>query len=368
MYKEGSITITGGAFINEKAKFTRDLSILIVNCIKSKHDIKNVLDPTAATGIRGMRYNKEAGINEVDFLEINETSYASLKKNIKQNKIKGNAYNVSIQEFANTTKNKYDVIDLDPFGGASPYIFDIMKIAKDNTLLFVTITDTAVLCGAHTNACLKLYNAVPLHNEICHEAGLRILIGYIARIAASFNFGIDVHLSMVYKHYMRVWLQLNYNSNNALASIKNIGYMFFCNSCGNRGSKSGFAPTIDKCSVCNSKLTVGGPLWIGKLKNTNTINYIIKEMDSLDIKNEDKKIINNILNENDANTCYSISHMTHRLKLGSVKQSYVVGELKNMGYDVSVTHYNPNMIRTNAAYSDIVNVIKKLYDERISHK
>ena len=368
MYKEGSITITDGAFINEKARLTRDLSILIVNCMKSKWDIKNALDPTAATGIRGMRYSREAGIENVDFLEINERSYESLKKNIKQNKIKGNAYNVSIQEFANTTKNKYDIIDLDPFGGASPYIFDIMKIAKDKTLLFVTITDTAVLCGAHSNACLKLYNAVPLHNEICHEAGLRILIGYIARIAASFNFGIDVHLSMVYKHYMRVWLQLNYNSNNALSSIKNIGYMFFCNSCGNRGSKSGFTPIIDKCSVCNSKPIVGGPLWVGKLKNTNTINYITKKMDLLDMKEEDKRIINTISNENDVNNCYSISHMTHRLKLGSVKQSYVIDELKKIGYSVSVTHYNPNMIRTDAAYSDIVHVIKKLYNERIYHK
>ena len=368
MYKEGSVTITGGAFINEKAKLTRDLSILIANYMNSKYKIKSALDPTAATGIRGMRYSKEVGVEDVDFLEINETSYESLKKNIKQNKIKGNAYNVSIQEFANTTKNKYDIIDLDPFGGATPYIFDIMKIEKNNTLLFVTVTDTAVLCGAHANACLKLYNAVPLHNEICHEVGLRILLGYIARIAASFNFGIDVHLSMVYKHYMRVWLQLNYNSNNALNSIKNMGYMFFCNSCGNRGSKSGLAPIIDKCPVCNSKLIVGGPLWTSKLKNLNTINYIIKEMDMFDMKNEDKKIITTILNEDDTNNCYSISHMTHRLKLGSVKQSYVIDELKKMGYNVSITHYNPNMIRTDAAYLDIVDVIKKLYNERISRK
>ena len=31
-----------------------------------------------------------------------------------------------------------------------------------------------------------------MHNELCHETGMRIMIGYIARTAAQFNLGIDV--------------------------------------------------------------------------------------------------------------------------------------------------------------------------------
>jgi tRNA (guanine26-N2/guanine27-N2)-dimethyltransferase len=83
-----------------------------------------------------------------------------------------------------------------------------MKIAGNGTELMVTATDTAVLCGADREACMRLYDSRPIHNELCHESGMRTMVGYIARTAAQFNFGIKVALSFSYMHYIRAFVRL----------------------------------------------------------------------------------------------------------------------------------------------------------------
>ncbi len=210
MYKEGSAAIkyTKDSFLNPEARISRDISAAFVSALAEKGS--SIVDSTAATGIRGIRYYNESGSKKVVFLDMNRKAFASLKKNVVSNKVKGTVLNKSIQEFANTTKDKFDFIDLDPFGGVTPYIYDLMKMSRGGTYLMVTATDTAVLCGADYRACVRLYDARPMHNELCQEVALRLLIGYITRIAAQFNFGVEVVLSFSYLHYMRVFLRLRH--------------------------------------------------------------------------------------------------------------------------------------------------------------
>ena len=64
-----------------------------------------------------------------------------------------------------------------------------MKITNDGARLMVTATDVAVLCGADSKACMRLYDSKPIHNELCHESGMRVMIGYIARMLANSDLG-----------------------------------------------------------------------------------------------------------------------------------------------------------------------------------
>ena len=236
MYSEGKADIKyyDKAFLNPKGKLSRDISVAYMAVLAGKG--ANALDATSATGIRGIRYIKEAKIDKVTFLDINIDAYKTLMQNIGFNKVKAHAiaYSTSIQEFANLKGDRYDFIDLDPFGSAAPNIQDLLKVSKDGTRLMVTSTDTAVLCGAQEKACMRIYLARPMHNELCYEAGIRVLIGYIARLAGQFNYGIEVEASFSYLHYMRVFVRLVHGAAYAYKSIAKLGYATYCNKCGNR--------------------------------------------------------------------------------------------------------------------------------------
>ncbi len=353
-YIEGSAAIhKGNAFVNSEAKLTRDISIAIANSLMQGK--KKVLDGTAATGIRGIRYSKEA-YADVTFLEINESAYNELKENIAANGINAIAYNKSFQEFANTSKEKFDIIDLDPFGGITALAYDAMKLAKDNTMLFATVTDTAVLCGAHYNACIRLYNAVPMHDDISKEAGIRILAGYIARIASQFNFGIECHAYLIYKHYMRLYLVLRHGANYAAKSAKSLGIMGHCRKCGNIELWKGIA-AYGKCSVCNSEMALAGPLWLGSMKNDSTIE---KAMHYAELHFDEKtvKMLDRMHKEIDVPKCYSMPTFTRRMKIGSASPYAVIDNLKGNGFDAAAAHYDSECIKTDAPFDAVLNAIK----------
>jgi len=71
MYIEGKARIrdSGNAFLNPVGKASRDLSVAYVDLLASKGS--SLLDATAATGIRAIRYTKESGIKNPTILEIN---------------------------------------------------------------------------------------------------------------------------------------------------------------------------------------------------------------------------------------------------------------------------------------------------------
>ncbi len=354
-YKEGraKIQFNEDSFLNPKALFLRDMGVALVRMLgysKSK-----ILDPTAATGIRGIRYYLEAGAKEVTFLDINRKAYLIARKNVKANKVNGTVLNKSIQEFANTSRERFDVIDLDPFGSIAPDLFDIMKLCKDGTLLFLTATDTAVLCGAHEKACIKIYDAKPLHNELCREAGIRLLLGYAARTAAKFDFGIEAILSIEYKHYFRLALRLRRSAEDAVSSMGKLGFAEYCSKCGFINSEKGFAPTISSCPNCKNKLTIAGRMWLGSLYDKKYVKGLLGHLKGADTS--DLKILGTVLEELDMPFYYSIPKITKKLNKASVSPYAVADALKKRGFAVSRTQFDFSGIKTDASIKDIVESI-----------
>ncbi|MFI5412836.1 MAG: hypothetical protein ACHQX1_03005, partial [Candidatus Micrarchaeales archaeon] len=316
----------------------------------------------AATGLRGIRYYLETPSKSITFLEINKKVYGSLKKNVASNKIKAKTLNKSIQEFTNNTREKFDIIDLDPFGGITPYIYDLMKVSKGGTHLLITATDMAVLCGADYKACLKLYDARPLHNELCKEVGLRILIGYVARIAAQFNFGVEVLLSFSYMHYMRVFLKLNHGSDRSVESIKGLGYAYYCNNCSYRHLKASIFPTMTECPNCGKGLEIGGKLWAGSLQDKKVIEPMLFDMSEefprKAYRKESVGFLRSILGEIDVPLYYSIPSLTKKMKIGSVSDIKTMELLESKGFEASKTHLEKASLRTNATLKEIKQSIK----------
>lgn len=359
MYEEGRarIKFTGDAFLNPVAKFSRDLSIAFVKERASKGS--RLLDPTAATGIRGIRYMLESGIKDATLLDINKKAAAIAKKNVRFNKVKAKVIDASIQEFANTTKERFDFIDFDPFGGVSSNIFDLMKVAKDKSYMMVTATDTAVLCGAHEKACVRLYDAKPMHNELCQETGIRILIGYIARIAAQFSFGITPLISISYAHYMRVFLKLDTGSERALSSVKSLGYAYYCGKCGYRSVSASAFPKMQDCQLCGARLDISGKMWAGSINDKETIagvSRILKRIDG--VEPNYLKFVDNLKSEPDVPLYYQVPKLTKKLSMPSISPYAVLEGLRKKGFAAGMTHFENSAIKTNATVEDINKILK----------
>jgi tRNA G26 N,N-dimethylase Trm1 len=80
-------------------------------------------------------------------------------------------------------KRFFDVIDLDPYGTAVPFLESALSSISDGGLLAVTFTDMAVLCARNPHVCFYKYGASPLSKRFCHEMALRIVIKMINEMA-----------------------------------------------------------------------------------------------------------------------------------------------------------------------------------------
>ncbi len=338
-------------FFNPKMSTLRDMSVaflLAYGCAG-----KTLLDATAATGVRAIRYYKECGIGSATAIDINKNAYKLCRKNILLNNVDVDCKNVSIQEFANNSDEKFDIIDLDPFGSPAPDIYDLMKISKDGTVLMATATDTAVLCGAHSAACLKQYNSKPLHNELCKEVGIRILMCYISRIAAQFNFGSVPLMCISDMHYMRVFIKLESGAKNAYGAVRLGGIGTFCHSCGRFDFKRGVSPLIGNvCADCSSEVEGFGPLWLGNLYDKGLSLKVAKAQGS--------RLAECISKEFDTPLFYSVPKMTKRLGLSSISHYKVIEALSDLGYTATATQFDDNGIKTNATAKEVSKCIKAL--------
>ena len=65
--------------------------------------------------------------------------------------------------------DRFDVVDIDPYGSAAPFLDSAVQSASSGGLLCITCTDMAVLCGNHPEACFAKYGAMPAKRQHCHE-------------------------------------------------------------------------------------------------------------------------------------------------------------------------------------------------------
>jgi tRNA (guanine26-N2/guanine27-N2)-dimethyltransferase len=357
MYEEGKarIKFERGAFLNPEARISRDISVALVKKFAKRST--SILDPTAATGIRGIRYYKETKAKKVTLLEINRGVTRVAAHNLKFNKVRGNLLNQSIQEFANSAKETFDVIDLDPFGSIAPNLYDIMKLVHNGTFLFLTATDTAVLCGAQEKACLRIYDAKPMHNELCHETGLRILLGYVARTAAQFNYGVEPIISLSYAHYMRLFLRLRAGANASQNAIKQLGYAHYCGKCGFRSTEKRIFPRMQKCPNCATLLDTSGKMWVGAIQNKETISSIARTFEG---DQAGSKMLATIDGEYEIPLYYSLPKLTRKLGIPAVSPNDLINGLRKKNYTATRTHFDSSSIKTNADIQTINKVLIKL--------
>lgn len=348
------LSIGKGVFYNPKMCKLRSISVLFLKALQLRH--AKLLDATAATGARGIRYAMEAGIRDAVLLDINPAAFRNAKKNVMLNGLGLRVVGKSLQEFANTGNEAFDVIDLDPFGTPVPLVHDALKLCKGNSVLMITATDTATLCGAEARACVRNYGAVPLHNELCHEAGIRILLGFAAREAAQFNFGIVPLLSISDMHYMRLFLRLEHGSDKAYGSAKCLGFAAYCNRCHSFAYETGITREIGaKCGYCKGQMQRFGPLWLGSLHDKRLLERMLHLNGGKDA--DVARLLTQVSGELDMPFFYSVPKATSYLGLGSVPIGEVL-ERVSKRHRASRTHFDAGGLKTDAGIGEVLKAVR----------
>ena len=245
-------------FYNPEQELNRDVTIAALRAVRDREPAETYLDAMTASGIRGVRAAADGW--DVTCLDVDPASVDLARANFRSNDLTGAVRardaNVDLH------RNRYDVVDIDPFGTPIPFVD--AAIRGTGRLLCVTATDTAPLCGAHFDAGVRRYSAVPRNTEYHAEMGVRILLSAIARTAARYDTAIAPRLTHATRHYVRTYLELERGAREANASIDGLGFVHHCQACLHRDHEAGLIPQPpDECPHCGAARVVSaGPMWL----------------------------------------------------------------------------------------------------------
>ncbi|PIG90273.1 hypothetical protein AARAC_006415 [Aspergillus arachidicola] len=245
-----------------------------------------ILDALSATGLRALRYASEIPFATcVVANDLSSSAIKSMKLNIEYNGLgkliqpnTGDArtYMYSTLNPANTQASrphtgKFDVIDLDPYGTAAPFMDSAVQAVKDGGLLCVTCTDAGVWAS----------NGYPENHTHSAKYGLAI----------------EPLLSLSIDFYARVFVRVHRSPAEVKFASGNTMVVYNCDSgCGAWSTQplTQTKPRLDKkgnpfyhygfaqgplanttCAHCGMKTHIGGPMWAGPLHNPQFIRRIL---------------------------------------------------------------------------------------------
>ncbi|KAJ9444986.1 hypothetical protein DIPPA_70116 [Diplonema papillatum] len=261
---------TQQVFYNPVQVVNRDLSTLVIRGYdaarrekpfkkgRRKEDGLRILEALSATGLRAVRYWKEIpGIDKIIVNDLLPAAVDNIKRNldynnVPQSKVVPNCDDaVSLMQRLGTSlskkqllsvsdegaasvllaSEKMDVVDLDPYGTAAPFLDSAISCAEEGGLLCITCTDCDVLCGVHPEACHHKYGAISVKAKYCHEMAVRILLGCVERHAIRHGKYIKPLLCLQIDFYVRVFVRIHSSKAEAKLSISKMSHILQCSAC-----------------------------------------------------------------------------------------------------------------------------------------
>lgn len=351
-------------FYNPKGRTARDISIILYKAIARLKKVESFADSLTAAGARGIRVANE--VPEINCAYMNDLNPIGLKYaqfSVERNKVEKKC-SVSQNDVCrfllqhSAPDDRFDIVDIDPFGSPAPYLDCAMRAVKTGGILSVTGTDTTVLCGLYPLKSLRRYGGISLRTEYCSEVGARLIISAAVKVAARLELAAQPIFSHVSSHYTRIYFQVSAKTSIIDCLLNKIGFIVHCFGCGNRVVGEA---AEEKCSECSSKTKVAGPLWVGSLCEKEFVSEMEKEKPD-GCSRLSFKLIDMASEEIQSPTFYDIDEFSARLHLPSVVPSKVTEILRRMGYKTSRTIFHPKGIRTDASarnFSDAVRLASR---------
>lgn len=390
-----------------------------------------ILDALAASGLRSIRYYNEISSSLLHSVTINDLDVAATdlaKENIAFNGIseamttpddEPKQGGICIQNHDAThlmylsrrppnlqictpaqsiQKDQYDVIDLDPYGSAAPFLDSALQAIANGGLIACTCTDMAALGGSHPDTCYGRYGSMSIPRvPYLQESALRILLHTIAQRAAVYGKSIRPILSVGMHFYVRVFFEVWEDKqavNNLSLSIGTVYQSAQCSSfhCIPHGQhaknnpnvvQATRAPLFPTCQETGGQFKTVGPLWLGPLHDKTVVNEAITRLEALQNlhtaaeEKEDSTFDTNVTfghlkmykelhglltsceeELDDVPLYYTMSNLAHTLSCQTPPINIFKSALINAGYRVSGYHKDAEAVKTDAPSSVVWDIMR----------
>ena len=349
----------GSAFYNPESKFVRDLGVLAATVQKQDVGSLRVLDALGGCGVRSLRYLQEADADYVWLNEGNPDHSPVIRKNLGAKNHSDRCY-VTYQDAHRVffdcydSSDYYDLVDVDCFGSAVPYLSTMLWGTKIGGLMYLTSTDGRTLTGHPPEKSVETYGAIARSHPARHEQALRLLIGATQQQAATMGLGIEPVFSLFTRKTYRLMMRLVSKPN---ITEDNYGFLGYCHHCGNYQTISWRKLNQISCSCNSPNVTVSGAMWLGDLHDPELIQRYITLA-----KERKWRKITNLLTIMAGEIglppyFYTLRELGKFSKLDLPKRSHLIQILQQQGYKAAATHINPQAIKTDATMEACIELI-----------
>lgn len=243
---EGSARILhpkGSVFYNPAQVVNRDLSVLVIRHHgRQRNKSLRILEALSATGLRSIRYFKEIpNVSQIIANDLDPTAVANIRRTVSLNGLneetevipnQGDA--AAVMALAAGQGHIFDVVDLDPYGSAAPFIEPAIRSVAHGGLLCVTCTDLPVLCGNAPEICHARYGSTPVKSPTTHEVAVRIVYSSIQATANRLGRAIEPILCAKIDFYVRLFVRVVDSKSLAQHTPSKSSLIFQCVECGSQ--------------------------------------------------------------------------------------------------------------------------------------
>lgn len=390
-----------------------------------------ILDALSATGLRALRYAQEMPfVTKVTANDLDASAVESIKLNVLHNNLEGkievnhgdaivHMYSKIAAHQALTEKDKargrsekYDVVDLDPYGTAAIFLdAAVQAVRDDGGLLCVTCTDAGVWASnGYPEKAFALYGGVPVKGLFSHEVGLRLILHAISTSAARYGLAIEPLLSLSIDFYARVFVRVSRSPAAVKFTAGKAMIVYNCDvGCGawktqfllrnkaqpNKNGSGSFykhtmaqGPTADQhCEHCGLKMHLAGPMYGGRLHSPDFIRRILDSLpeaskETYGTTERVKGMLTTALEEHleEAETegaavpkskddalaeiepypfFFLPTALARTVHCATPPEDAIRGALRGLGYRVTRSHCKPGSIKTDAPWGVIWDVMRE---------
>lgn len=359
--------VPDGPFFNKKAKLSRDMGVigLRAEAARKGHSLK-VIDMMCGIGTRGIRYLREAPVNDLIMADGNKHVVAATAANFARNPVSGDVKvrleHEQLHRLAYQLRNEqqwFDWVDIDVFGSPAPFWHAASLLTSFESVLYLTATDTAALWGKYAESAFRHYGAVTRKWNCGDEVGIRCLIGSLLRSVGEREFHLKPLFCLDEGYAFRVAVRMHYGIDGY--PMKHMGWMGRCQQCLTIWSTS-FRDTPSICRVCGGQAQVAGPLWTGPLHDMEYLKEMRAQTDEVEFKHACRAL--DLMQEECDGPIgyYTMGTIGRTAALKGIPQNKKMAQvLRAAGFNATRTHLEPQAIKTNAPFPTVLELAKTIW-------
>ncbi|GAA5870511.1 hypothetical protein JCM1840_004786 [Sporobolomyces johnsonii] len=359
-----------------------DLSASAVEDIR-RNISYNGLDPKGLKTLPGAE-----GVPEAEIKPNNQWSKAQIEE-ARDGKVRVNEGDACVFMYQHRAEEqRFDCVDLDPYGSAVPFLDAAMNAIADGGLMCVTCTDMGVLAGHnYPEKSYTHYGGVCVNAEYSHEVALRLVLHALATTAARYGRYIEPQLSLSIDFYVRLFIRVRTGPKEVKALPSKTSLVYYCHSCqsphfqpfgrvsekvseknGNVNtsyhSPSGPPPGVgERCGECGGKFHIAGPMWGAPIHNKEFIKEMLEHVEENGKDFNTAERIKGMLTvahaECESPLYFSPARIASYFNALCPPLHTMGSALLNASYTLSRSHAQAGSIKTNAPRTFVHDIIRE---------